>query len=66
MKGLKELLEYADTDIEDTFVQTFNISYKDVFGVVYNHELKVSHWIILLYSLCNLHSFFFLFLAKRQ
>ena len=38
--GLKELLEYSGDDIEETFMQTFSISYKDVFGVVYNHELK--------------------------
>ncbi|XP_046656032.1 ubiquitin-protein ligase E3A-like isoform X3 [Daphnia pulicaria] len=39
-KGLTELLEYPDSDIEETLMQTFSISYKDVFGVVYNHDLK--------------------------
>lgn len=41
ISGLNELLEYPDMDMEDTLMQTFSISYKDVFGVVYNHELKV-------------------------
>lgn len=40
-KGLKELLEYPGDDMEDTLMQTFSISYKDVFGVVYHHDLKV-------------------------
>ncbi|XP_045036552.1 ubiquitin-protein ligase E3A isoform X2 [Daphnia magna] len=39
-KGLTELLEYSDSDMEETLMQTFSISYKDVFGVVYNHDLK--------------------------
>lgn len=41
LTGLNDLLEYQDDDIEDTFMQTFRISYKDVFGVVYTHDLKV-------------------------
>ena len=39
--GLKELLEYPEADVEETLMQTFRISYKDVFGVVYDHDLKV-------------------------
>jgi len=39
-KGLKELLEYPEADVEETLMQTFRISYKDVFGVVYDHDLK--------------------------
>lgn len=45
ISGLNELLEYPDMDMEDTLMQTFSISYKDVFGVVYNHELKVLTYI---------------------
>lgn len=43
-KGLTELLEYSDSDIEETLMQTFSISYKDVFGVGYNHDLKVCYY----------------------
>ncbi|KAG8230516.1 hypothetical protein J437_LFUL010036 [Ladona fulva] len=38
--GLKELLEYEEDDIEETFVQTFRICYQDVFGSTFFHELK--------------------------
>ncbi|XP_046395665.1 ubiquitin-protein ligase E3A isoform X1 [Ischnura elegans] len=38
--GLKELLEYEEDDIEDTFMQTFRICYQDVFGSAFFHELK--------------------------
>lgn len=33
------MLEY-DGDVENTFMQTFKIDYKDVFGCVLSHELK--------------------------
>lgn len=45
-KGLNELLEFPETEVEDTLMQTFSISYKDVFGAVYQHELKVTFFFI--------------------
>lgn len=39
-KGLKELLEYEGDDIEEVFMQTFKVSYHDVFGATITHELK--------------------------
>ena len=39
-KSLCELLEYVGEDIEDVFMQTFRISYKDVFGSTLTHDLK--------------------------
>jgi len=38
-RGLQQLLEF-EGDVEDTFMQTFTISYKDVFGSVLDHNLK--------------------------
>ncbi|KAK7870299.1 hypothetical protein R5R35_011808 [Gryllus longicercus] len=38
--GLRELLNYEDSDIEDVFMQTFRICYQDVFGTTFFHELK--------------------------
>ena len=38
-KGLQDLLDY-DGDVEDVFMQTFRISYKDVFGCILYHNLK--------------------------
>ena len=38
-RGLQELLDF-DGDIEETFAQTFQISYNDVFGSTITHELK--------------------------
>ena len=33
------MLEF-DGDVENTFMQTFKIDYKDVFGSVLSHDLK--------------------------
>lgn len=38
--SLCEMLDYEGDDMEDVFMQTFNISYTDVFGNVMTHELK--------------------------
>lgn len=37
---MSELLEYEDDDIEEVFMQTFKVSYQDVFGATITHELK--------------------------
>lgn len=34
------MLDYEEPDIEDIFLQTFKISYQDVFGDAITHELK--------------------------
>lgn len=39
-KSLKNILDYDGDDIEDVFMQTFQISYQDVFGHVHVHDLK--------------------------
>ncbi|KAM7355422.1 ubiquitin protein ligase E3A isoform 2-T2 [Cochliomyia hominivorax] len=39
-KSLKSMLEYEESDMEDVFMQTFKISYKNVFDEVIEHELK--------------------------
>lgn len=39
-RGLEQLLNYKDDDIEEVFMQTFQISYQDIFGTVLNYELK--------------------------
>lgn len=39
-RGLKTILEYEDDDIEEVFMQTFQISYQDVFGNIHVHHLK--------------------------
>lgn len=33
------MLEYTESDFEDVFMQTFRISYQDVFGTVINYDL---------------------------
>ncbi|KAG0432736.1 hypothetical protein HPB47_020562, partial [Ixodes persulcatus] len=38
--GLQQLLDYSGEDMEETFVQSFRISYQDVFGSVLSHDLK--------------------------
>jgi len=38
-KGLQDLLEY-DGDVEETFMHSMQISYKDVFGSTLTHQLK--------------------------
>lgn len=38
--SLKQILEYNEPDLEDVFMQTFRVSYQDVFGTVINHDLK--------------------------
>nr|CAI5844798.1 unnamed protein product [Callosobruchus analis] len=34
------MLEYSESDLEDTFMQTFRISYQDVFGSTIDYDLK--------------------------
>ncbi|XP_050080108.1 ubiquitin-protein ligase E3A [Anopheles maculipalpis] len=38
--SLKSLLEYTENDMEEVFIQTFKIAYRDVFGTILEHELK--------------------------
>lgn len=38
--GLQQLLDYSGEDMEETFVQSFRISYQDVFGSVLSHDLR--------------------------
>jgi len=38
-KGLKNLLDYEEDDIEEMFMQTFRICYKDAFGELVYHDL---------------------------
>ncbi|KAK9871311.1 hypothetical protein WA026_011579 [Henosepilachna vigintioctopunctata] len=38
--SLQQLLSYRGADIEDVFMQTFRISYEDVFGTVISYDLK--------------------------
>lgn len=38
--SLKSLLEYSEPDMEETFAQTFEIGYQDVFGSLQKHSLK--------------------------
>uniref|UniRef100_A0A182PJE2 HECT domain-containing protein n=1 Tax=Anopheles epiroticus TaxID=199890 RepID=A0A182PJE2_9DIPT len=38
--SLKSLLDYTDNDMEEVFMQTFKIGYRDVFGNLLEHELK--------------------------
>lgn len=38
--SLNEMLNYDGIDMEDVFMQTFRISYTDVFGNVLTHDLK--------------------------
>ncbi|XP_030748877.1 ubiquitin-protein ligase E3A isoform X2 [Sitophilus oryzae] len=37
--SLKQMLEYPDPNLEDVFMQTFRISYQDVFGTIINYDL---------------------------
>lgn len=39
-RSLKNILDYDGDDIEEVFMQTFQISYTDVFGHVHVHDLK--------------------------
>ncbi|XP_076628971.1 ubiquitin protein ligase E3A isoform X1 [Colletes latitarsis] len=39
-RTLKELMEYTGDDIPETFMQTFRVAYKDVFGSISFHDLK--------------------------
>lgn len=34
------MLEYNEPDLEEVFLQTFRISYQDVFGTIINYDLK--------------------------
>ncbi|XP_055592376.1 ubiquitin-protein ligase E3A isoform X2 [Uranotaenia lowii] len=38
--SLKSMLDYQENDMEEVFMQTFKICYKDVFGNTLDHELK--------------------------
>ncbi|XP_058835486.1 ubiquitin-protein ligase E3A isoform X2 [Topomyia yanbarensis] len=38
--SLKSMLDHQDNDMEEVFMQTFKICYKDVFGNTLDHELK--------------------------
>ena len=37
---MKSILDHQDNDMEEVFMQTFKICYKDVFGNALDHELK--------------------------
>lgn len=37
--SLKSLLEHTDDDVEDVYMQTFRISYNDMFGNIVYHDL---------------------------
>ncbi|XP_073842079.1 ubiquitin protein ligase E3A isoform X2 [Musca autumnalis] len=39
-RSLKSMLDYQESDMEEVFMQTFKISYKNVFDEVVEHELK--------------------------
>lgn len=39
-KSLQELMDYTEDDIDEVFMQTFQIGYKDVFGSSLTHDLK--------------------------
>lgn len=38
--SLKQMLEYSESDLEEVFMQTFRISYQDVFGSTIDYDLK--------------------------
>ncbi|CAN7998182.1 unnamed protein product [Ixodes hexagonus] len=38
--SLQQLLDYKGEDMEETFMQSFRISYQDVFGSVLSHDLR--------------------------
>uniref|UniRef100_A0A1Y1KR63 Ubiquitin-protein ligase E3A n=2 Tax=Photinus pyralis TaxID=7054 RepID=A0A1Y1KR63_PHOPY len=38
--SLKQMLTYTEPDLEEVFMQTFRISYTDVFGTMIHHDLK--------------------------
>ncbi|EZA49622.1 hypothetical protein DMN91_005559 [Ooceraea biroi] len=39
-RTMKELMEYTGDDMPETFMQTFRVGYRDVFGSISFHELK--------------------------
>lgn len=39
-QSLSSMLDYQEADMEDVFMQTFKISYADMFGSAMTHELK--------------------------
>ena len=39
-RTLKELMDYTGDDMPETFMQTFRVAYKDVFGSISFHDLK--------------------------
>lgn len=34
------MLDYKENDLEDVFMQTFRVSYQDVFGTLIHYDLK--------------------------
>lgn len=38
--SLKQMLDYNEPDLDEVFMQTFRISYQDVFGTIINYDLK--------------------------
>ncbi|XP_026674769.1 ubiquitin-protein ligase E3A isoform X1 [Ceratina calcarata] len=39
-RTLKELIDYTGEDMPETFMQTFRVAYKDIFGSISFHDLK--------------------------
>jgi hypothetical protein len=39
-KSLQQLLDYEEPDMEDTFMQTFRIGFRDIFGNSVHHDLQ--------------------------
>lgn len=39
-QGLKEMLDYTEDNMEEVFMQSFQICHRDVFGNVLLHNLK--------------------------
>ena len=38
--SLKQMLDYQEDDLEDMFMQTFRIGFRDIFGNNVQHDLK--------------------------
>jgi hypothetical protein len=39
-KSLQQLLDYEEPDMEDAFMQTFRIGFRDIFGNSVYHDLR--------------------------
>ena len=39
-RSLQSMLEYSGDDMEDVFMQTFQVGYTDVFGANLTHDLR--------------------------